>query len=90
MGAAMQQAFAQHLAVGVDGFAPRRVQVRKFLAFTVVADIAGTIAHMEKETGHVFGPPDKKQRRRSATVPVRFPGIVFLRRELARTAVAPL
>ena len=35
----MQQTLAQHLAVGVDGFAPRRFQIGKFLALVVAADI---------------------------------------------------
>ena len=49
--AAMQQAFAQHLAPAIDRLAPCRLGISKVLAFAVAAQV-GAFADMEEEAGH--------------------------------------
>jgi len=47
----MQQALAQHFAVGIERLLARSLQAGKLLAFSVTADIVA-IAHVKKESGH--------------------------------------
>jgi hypothetical protein len=91
--AAVQQAFAQHLAIAVQRLAPGRFQVREILSFNITADIifALTVAHMEKKPGHVPNPLllQQKERESRAPVPVPIFEIAFLGRELAARSGAP-
>jgi len=49
--AAVQQALAQHFAVGIERLLAGRLQAGKFLAFGIMADIVA-VAHVKKEPGH--------------------------------------